>query len=48
MADDLLDDHTLTIAASLGSFMHLVSRFIWSALHDKYGFRTIYAIVSFI
>ena len=48
MADDILDDHTLTVAASLGSVMHLLSRFIWSALHDRFGFRKIYGIVTTI
>lgn len=48
MADDILDDHTLTLAATIGSVMHLLSRFIWSALHDRFGFRSIYGIITAI
>jgi len=47
-ADEFLGDHTLTLAATLGGIMNGLSRFLWSALQDKFGFRTIYGIISLI
>ena len=47
-AQNVLEDHTLTLAATMGGIMNALSRFMWSALQDKFGFRTIYGIISLI
>jgi nitrate/nitrite transporter NarK len=43
-----IDDLTLTIAGSVGSFFNGASRFGWGILADKYGFKLIYGALLVI
>jgi len=38
----LINDRTLTIAGSIGSFINGSSRIFWASLMDKYGFKSTY------
>ena len=40
-----IDDFTLTLAGSLGSFSNGVSRFFWGVAADKIGFKKAYGIL---
>ena len=46
--DGILPDHTLTIAASIGSIGNGVSRLGWATLQDRFGFKNIYAVICAI
>jgi len=48
MADGFLLDHTLAIAASAGNIVNGASRFAWSTLIDKFGFKYVYFVLLFI
>lgn len=40
-----IDDFTLTIAGSIGSFFNGFGRLFWALLQDRFGFKKIYLIV---
>jgi len=44
----LIDDRTLTIAGSFGSFINGSSRILWASLMDKYGFKRVYLCILVI
>ena len=44
-AQQSLDDHTLTIAGSVGSLCMAGSKLMWSLLYDHFGFKRIYACI---
>jgi len=44
-AQEIIDDHTLTLAGSLGSVCNGSSRIIWATIQDKYGFKRVYYVL---
>ena len=48
IAQELLDDDTLTLAGAIGSICNGCSRYFWASLQDVYGFRRVYFVVMVI
>jgi MFS family permease len=48
VAEDSLLDHELTLAGALGSACNGLSRVMWAALMDKYGFKKVYLVLMLI
>ena len=47
-SDGKISDKALTVTGSIGSVGNGVSRIVWSALSDKYGFKKMYILVMII
>jgi len=47
-AQDVLEDHTLTLAGALGSICNGGSRIMWATIQDKYGFKRVYLVLLLI
>ena len=45
VAQNTISDRSLTIAGALGSILNGLSRVVWGALLDKYGFKKLYLML---